>query len=61
VVGGGVTTAGELLLGPARESARRFVVKGAGERTEIRVARYGAEAGVRGAALLAGQGLASMA
>jgi glucokinase len=52
-VGGGVSAAGELLLGPARDSARRFVVPGAGERTEIRVSRYGADAGVRGAALLA--------
>jgi glucokinase len=53
VIGGGVAAAGELLLGPAQESARRFVVPGIGEATEIRVARYGAEAGVRGAALLA--------
>ncbi len=53
VIGGGVAAAGELLLGPARESARRFVVPGVGEATEIRVARWGAEAGVRGAALLA--------
>lgn len=52
-IGGGVATAGELLLGPARETARRFVVPGIGEATEIRLARYGAEAGVRGAALLA--------
>ena len=53
VIGGGVAAAGELLLGPARESARHFVVPGVGEATEIRVARWGAEAGVRGAALLA--------
>lgn len=52
VIGGGVAAAGELLLGPALESARRFVVPGAGEATEIRLARYGADAGVRGAALL---------
>jgi glucokinase len=57
IVGGGVSTAGELLLGPARESARRFVVKGVGTRTDIRLARYGPEAGVRGATLLAGQEL----
>jgi len=31
---------------------------GVGERTEIRLARYGREAGVRGAALLAGLELA---
>jgi glucokinase len=57
VVGGGVSTAGELLLGPARESAQRFVVRGVGTRTEIRLARYGPQAGVRGATLLAGQEL----
>jgi glucokinase len=54
VVGGGVSTAGELLLGPAREVARRFALPGVGERTEIRLARHGRQAGVRGAALLAG-------
>jgi glucokinase len=59
VIGGGVAGAGELLLGPARESARRFVVPGAGEATEIRLARFGAEAGVRGAALLADHELAA--
>ncbi|MEA2380504.1 MAG: glucokinase [Solirubrobacteraceae bacterium] len=57
IVGGGVSTAGELLLGPARESAQRFVVNGVGTRTEIRLARYGPQAGVRGATLLAGQEL----
>jgi len=54
VVGGGVAAgAGELLLAPARETAARFVLPGVGQRTEIRLARHGAEAGVRGAALLA--------
>jgi len=57
VVGGGVSAAGEMLLGPAREEALRFVLSGAGTRTEIRRARYGPLAGVRGAALLAGQEL----
>jgi len=57
VVGGGVSTAGELLLGPAREAAQRFVVRGVGTRTHIRLARYGPQAGVRGATLLAGQEL----
>ena len=57
VVGGGVSTAGELLLDPAREAAARFVVKGVGTKTEIRLARYGPQAGVRGATLLAGQEL----
>jgi glucokinase len=53
-VGGGVSSAGELLVGPAREVALGYVLPGVGERTEIRVSRYGVQAGVRGAALLAG-------
>ncbi len=57
VVGGGVSLAGELLLAPAREACARFVVPGVGTATEIRLARYGPQAGVRGAALLAGQEL----
>ena len=55
VIGGGVSAAGELLLEPARASALRFVLPGVGTRTTIRLARYGPRAGVRGAALLAGQ------
>ncbi|MDP2712176.1 MAG: ROK family protein, partial [Solirubrobacteraceae bacterium] len=54
VVGGGVSAAGELLLAPAREEAMRYRLTGVGTRTEIRRARYGPLAGVRGAALLAG-------
>jgi glucokinase len=53
VIGGGVCVAGELLLGPAREVALQYVLPGVGTRTEIRLARHGADAGVRGAALLA--------
>jgi glucokinase len=53
VIGGGVCRAGELLLEPARRSARAFILPGVGTATEIRIARYGAQAGVRGAALLA--------
>jgi predicted NBD/HSP70 family sugar kinase len=34
-------------------TARRFLIPGVGEHTEIRLARYGNDAGVRGAALLA--------
>jgi glucokinase len=56
-VGGGVSEAGDLLLEPAREAARRLVLTGVGTRTEIRVARHGEDAGVRGAALLAMQEL----
>jgi glucokinase len=54
VIGGGVSAAGELLLAPARAAAARYVLPGVGTATEIRLARYGNEAGVRGAALLAG-------
>jgi glucokinase len=57
VVGGGVSAAGEMLLAPAREEAGRFRLTGVGTRTAIRRARYGALAGVRGAALLAGHEL----
>jgi glucokinase len=53
-VGGGVSVAGELVLGPAREVAQRYVLPGVGSRTEVRLARHGPRAGVRGAALLAG-------
>jgi len=53
VIGGGVATAGELLLEPVRQAARSFVVPGVGERTSIRLARHGPRAGVIGAALLA--------
>lgn len=55
VIGGGVSAAGELLLGPARETAWRYTVPGAGSRTEIRLARHGPRAGVLGAALIAAQ------
>jgi glucokinase len=52
-IGGGVSAAGELLLEPARESAWEYVREGVGTKTEIRLARSGPQAGVRGAALLA--------
>ena len=55
VVGGGVSAAGDLLLAPAREEAARFTLPGVGTRTQICQARYGPQAGVRGAALLAAQ------
>ncbi len=59
VIGGGVSAAGELLLGPAREVAWKYAVPGAGTQCEIRLrapraasgrARRGAArgAGVRG-------------
>jgi glucokinase len=52
-VGGGVSAAGELLLGPARGVASAYVLPGVGTRTEIRLARHGNAAGMLGAALLA--------
>ncbi len=55
VIGGGVSAAGDLLLAPAREEAARFTLNGVGTKTRICQARYGPEAGVRGAALLAAQ------
>lgn len=56
-IGGGVSAAGDLLLQPALETMRRFVLPGVGTRTEVRIARSGRRAGVHGAALLAGQEL----
>ena len=55
VVGGGVSAAGELLMAPARETASKYAVPGAGTKCEIRLARHGPRAGVLGAALLAAQ------
>jgi glucokinase len=55
VVGGGVSAAGELLLAPARETAWKYAVPGAGTTCQIRLARHGPRAGVLGAALLAAQ------
>jgi glucokinase len=52
-IGGGVSSAGDLLLGPARAAALEYVLPGVGTATEIRIARSGPQAGVRGAALLA--------
>jgi glucokinase len=55
VVGGGVSAAGELLLGPAREVAWKYAVPGSGALCKIRLARHGPRAGVLGAALIAAQ------
>jgi len=55
VVGGGMSSAGDLLLEPARVVARGYVLPGVGEHTTIRLARHGVRAGVYGAALLAAQ------
>jgi glucokinase len=58
VIGGGAgTAAGDLLLDPARRVAKQYILRGVGTATDIRLARYGKEAGVLGAALMAGQEL----
>jgi glucokinase len=60
VIGGGVAQgAGELLLEPARRVARGFILPGVGDNLEIVQARHGNDAGVWGAALMAGQELAA--
>jgi glucokinase len=55
VIGGGVSLAGDLLLVPAERTARRHTVPGAGAQTKVRLARYGPQAGVLGAATVAVQ------
>jgi glucokinase len=52
-IGGGVSSAGDLLLAPARAAAAEYVLPGVGTATKMRIARSGPQAGVRGAALLA--------
>jgi glucokinase len=54
VIGGGVSRAGDLLMKPAERTARRHTVPGVGEQTVIRLAKHGPEAGVLGAATMAG-------
>ena len=55
VIGGGVSTAGDLLLEPAERVAFQHVLPGVGTKTKIRLARHGPRAGVLGAALMAAQ------
>jgi glucokinase len=55
VIGGGVSAAGDLLLVPARDTAKLYTVPGIGTQTTIRLARHGAIAGVLGAAMVAAQ------
>ena len=53
VIGGGGAAAGEMLLDPAAEFAAGYVHPGLQGRASVRLARWGATAGVLGAALLA--------
>ncbi|MDQ3632745.1 MAG: ROK family protein [Actinomycetota bacterium] len=56
VVGGGVIAAGELLLEPAREVLARRALSPSRETARIVPARFGAESGMLGAAILARDG-----
>jgi glucokinase len=57
VIGGGVSAAGELLLGPAREAfSHGLTGRSYRERAEIRLAELGPDAGLIGAAALARSG-----
>jgi glucokinase len=56
VVGGGVIAAGDLLLDPARDVVRRTALRPSCE-VPIEAARFGAESGMLGAAVLAFDGL----
>jgi glucokinase len=53
VIGGGVSGAGELILEPARRVVARRALAMPAEHVAIRAARFGAEAGMFGAALFA--------
>lgn len=53
LIGGGVSAAGDLLVEPARAEFARRAMPPIVERTEVRLARFGSEAGLLGAAILA--------
>jgi glucokinase len=57
VLGGGAMEAGDLLLEPAREEMHRRALPPIRERVEVVRAKFGQEAGMLGAALLAFDGL----
>jgi glucokinase len=56
VVGGGVVAAGDLLLGPARQVVAERALRPSRDQVRIVPARFGDEAGMLGAALLALEG-----
>lgn len=60
VVGGGVLSAGDHLLSPAREALARHALPPLGELVHIAPARFGAESGLIGAAALAWEGLGAL-
>jgi glucokinase len=53
VIGGGAMAAGDLLLGPAREELRRRALPPGRDSVRVVGARFGADAGMLGAAVLA--------
>lgn len=59
VIGGGAVAAGDLLLGPARSVLAEQAMPSMRELARIEPARFGAEAGLLGAATLAFEGLAA--
>ena len=58
VVGGGVIAAGELLLGPERRVLAERAMSPSKEHVRVVAARFGAESGMLGAAILAQDGVA---
>ena len=56
VIGGGVVGAGELLLGPARDELAARALPPVAAAVRVEAARFGDEAGMLGAALLAREG-----
>jgi len=60
VIGGGVIAAGELLLAPAREELLARALPPVRE-TPVVAARFGEDAGLVGAAILAREGVAARA
>jgi glucokinase len=55
VIGGGVIGAGELILEPARRVIARRALAFPAQHVAVRAARFGADAGMLGAALLASE------
>lgn len=57
VIGGGVIAGGDLILEPARQVVRERALRPSGTDVRIEAARFGAESGMLGAAVLALDGL----